>query len=59
MDAMQAMDMNKFIIIAGLVSFILSVISEQYVTYIALNIIIMYGSTSIFEKIKLKKGLAR
>ena len=40
---------NKFIIIAGLISFILSIITEQYVSCIVMNMLIMYGSTLLLE----------
>jgi len=48
---------NRFIIIAGLISFIVSIISEHYVTYITMNMFILYGSTLLFNNTKLKKGL--
>ena len=46
---------NRFIIVAGLISFIVSMISEHYVTYIAMNVLIMYGSTILIKRSISKK----
>ncbi len=42
---------NRLVIFAGLASFILGIISEQYVNYIILDVFIMYGSTLVLDKL--------
>ena len=41
---------NRFIILGGLMSFLLSIASEQYVAFIIMNVVILYGSTMLTNK---------